>query len=572
MILAEQIIVRPEGPETNAAILDGIDCRFEPGTVTLLVGRTGSGKTTLLHALAGIVPPAGGSLRYGTEPLWKNGRMNDAVKHKVSLAFQYPERQLFAETLRKEFRYSLRPFRLSKDEIERRAATGLEQMKLPASLIERSVLTLSEGQKRRAAFAVTLAEQPEWLLLDEPTAGIDPSAVPPLLNAVKEHVRRGGGAVIASHDLDTFFPVADRVIVLYEGRIVAVRRPDELMSDPQPLLQARVGLPASSRIERELRKLGVCLRGAPLLPGDAAEAIHLALLERQQGAFVPDAPDMELYSAAALEPENLSGAVPQQDAPTPARLAGLNPLTKWWFYLLASTGMLIQSHVIGLAAAAAVAFACVRLSGVHARTLIKPLKPFAMFMLLSCFLSGLQLNFGGGSPLWQRYGFSWADSSRTLVQLTVLLLVMLMGILFAKVTGPREMRTGMEQGLSRLRRFRVPVGAVTLYTALLLRFIPLLHREIERMSLIIRARGKVHVKPGSIRLRDMPAFMIPLLLSMMKHAEELAMVLEARGYRLQAGNAGSAEASAPLTSADRKVRFAAVALLLLFILIDLLQL
>lgn len=576
MIRAGKLVVHPADRRSGTPILNGIDIRFDEGTVTLLVGRTGSGKTTLLQTLAGLTPVSAGGVWYGDDPLWDGKRLHERAKWQSALAFQHPERQLFAETLWKEFRYSLRPYRLPKRAVRERAIRALERMKLEPDMLEESVLTLSEGQKRRAALAAVLAVEAPWLLLDEPTAGMDPAGVPPLLETIRAHKAGGGGVVVASHDLDVFFPVADRVIVLSEGRIICDRAPRELTADPSPLLEARVGLPASLRIGQELRELGIPLHEPGLRPEETAKAILEALGRKIDASFEnapentlplrvssltyprPDDPE-DIRSESAAEPEP-----PANEASSPTWIHRLNPVTKWWFYLLVSTGMLIQISWVGIAASAAVAAGCFLPARLPLSALGKPVKAFLFFMLISILLSGLQWNSTGNAALLQSIGFSVQDAARTAKLLTGLLLVMIMGVLFARVTGLREMRLGMEQALSRFSRFGLPARILSLYTSLLLRFLPQLFEEFERMSVIVRSRGKADVKPGTIRLRDTPAFFVPLLLSMMKHAEELAMVLEMRGYLLNRRPLPSAPAPS-LTAKDRMVRAAAVLLLCLFI-------
>src|SRR5262249_36167930 len=125
--------------------------------------------------------------------------------------------------------------------------------------------------------------------------------------------------------------------------------------------------------------------------------------------------------------------------------------------------------------------------------------------------------------------FSWEAAAVTLRQLIIFLIVMAAGVAFIASTSATMMQRGLEQGLAFLERFRIPVWPLTFSASLLLRFIPRIGKERERMCFIVKARGKTNVKPGSIRLRDMPVFMIPLLLSMMKQAEDMALALEARG-------------------------------------------
>ncbi|MCZ8518522.1 MULTISPECIES: ATP-binding cassette domain-containing protein [Paenibacillus] len=588
--------VHPDRDAARRPLLCPVDCTLQPGEITLLVGRTGAGKSTFLLALAGLVPLTAGSIHYGDVPLWDGERIGADALGLTALSFQYPERQMFAQTLRREFRYSLRPLRLSKEELQRRTQEGMRTAGLPEALLEEAVMTLSEGQKRRAALAVTLAVKPAWLLLDEPTAGIDPAGIPPLLDAVLAHKRSGGGVVIASHDLDTFFPVADRVIVIREGALAGDGTPEAWCADPGPLLAAGVGVPASVQLAAALAARGIGTGPLPLAPAAAAAAIRRRL---EAGAAapagplrsapaVPGAPAEPMGSAQALgappeppvpasvltaqaespahtqvpsapggplaskpmhaAPAQLPGTSPasaaapepaQSASPDPAEppdeghpwIRGRHPVAKWLAYLLVSAAMLPQDTWAGLGAGALLLGICLAAFRLPPAPLLKPLRSYLIFLTVSCLLAGIRWGPGaadGGAGM-----FSAADASVTLRLLSNLALVMLLGFVFVRVTGQRGLRQGLDQVLGLLSRTGLRVGTVSLYAALLLRMIPQLLQEIERMSLIVRSRGRARVKPGSIRLRDVPPFLVPLLLSMMKSAEDLALALEARGCRIE---------------------------------------
>ncbi|WP_171655497.1 ATP-binding cassette domain-containing protein [Paenibacillus foliorum] len=551
-------------------ILTNINCRLQKGTVTLVIGQTGSGKSTFLNAVAGLIPIQAGSVSYDGQSLWNGKRMNNAVKFKMSILFQYPERQLFAESIRKEFYYSLRPLGLSRQEITARINEAMNQLKLPEEFLAQSFFTLSDGQKRKIALATSLATKPEWLLLDEPTAGIDPSSIPHLLEAIDYHKRiHNGGIVLVSHDLDTFLPVVDRVLVMYKGAIAADVTPKELCDNPSILVQAQIGLPTSVELTTIMHEQGITLSGTPLTPDESADAIIRQIQQLTAGTAHEESSNSLQLNSATIMPtvvsyfssvshasmkdnsdENTSTSAAEEAAlhdeaaepsaeqvsATGALIAAvqqLHPITKWLFYLLISSGILIQDQWYGIGAAAIITCICMYLSGAPTRTILKPVKPFLIFILISTFISGLTLTFYPNSIKVAAVGFSIISAAQTTKQLSVFLLIMLLGILFAVTTSGSKMQRGLEQAFSFLEYFRIPVAAFTFSASLLLKFVPTLFAEIERISLITRARGKSHVKQGSIRVRDAHVFMIPLILSMMKHAEDLAFALEARGYRVK---------------------------------------
>jgi energy-coupling factor transporter ATP-binding protein EcfA2/energy-coupling factor transporter transmembrane protein EcfT len=550
-IAVDHITVYPRH-KTDSPILNDVSCECKPGTVTLIIGQTGSGKSTLLLAMAGLIPLYSGTIHYGGSSLWTGKRMNEAVKFKPGLVFQYPERQLFAENIRKEFAYSLRPLRLSKREQAERIRQTMEQLQLPGQLLDESAFTLSDGQKRKIATATTLAADPEWLLLDEPTAGIDPQSVPLLLDMLRSRKRRPkGGVVVVSHDLDTFLPLADQVLVLKQGRLTAQITPQQLCSSPDILLSADVGLPTAVQISGVLSAQGIVLLQPAVTPDETAQIIMQALAGRSatvEAAEYVDArcaDDEQSNGNSYIAHHAVTGSANQRvacstasraplirpNALTPAET--LHPITKWLLYLLLSTGMLLQHGWPGIGLAGAITVLCIFLSRVHYRTLLKPAKPLLFFIMISGIISGLTIEFGPSSLIPQRLDFSLTAAEQTVKQLSVIFFIMLLGVLFAATTGGRMMQRGLEQAFSYLEKLKLPVSVFTFSAALLLKFIPHLFAEVDRMSLITRARGKSNVKDGSVRVRDVPMFMIPLILSLMKHAEDMAFALEARGYKIK---------------------------------------
>ncbi|WP_277713232.1 energy-coupling factor transporter transmembrane component T [Paenibacillus mucilaginosus] len=272
-------------------------------------------------------------------------------------------------------------------------------------------------------------------------------------------------------------------------------------------------------------KRGSVLPLAPPAPG-ADE--HSAATARQDGTPAQAA-------AVPLPPGRGDGAdeaLTDAEPPDPVHpwILHRHPVAKWIVYLLLSAGMLIQGTWAGLGAGALLLLFCLVRFRVPSGAVLKPLRPYLLFLFFSCLLAGMQW---GAAESGAAGVFSAAQASVTFRQLTNLALVMMLGFVFVRVTGQRGLRQGLEQVFGLLSRAGIPVGTVSLYAALLLRMIPQLLQEMGRMSLIVRSRGRARVKPGQIRLRDVPPFLIPLLLSMMKHAEDLALALEARGCRIE---------------------------------------
>ncbi|MCP1309695.1 ATP-binding cassette domain-containing protein [Paenibacillus tyrfis] len=554
----------PDDPSRR--LLSDINLTFEDGTVTLLVGRTGSGKSTLLHLLAGMRPPSSGDIRLDDEPLWLRNRVIQTLFLRLGLTFQFPEQQLFARSLRQEFGYSLRPYGLTAMEKERRIQSACEDLGLGAAFDpDRSPFALSGGQRRRLALATTIATSPDWLLMDEPTAGLESAAAKELLRYVQARKAAKGGMIIATHDLDLFLPLADRVIVLDRGTIAADDTPAALCGNPEPFVQAGVGLPSCVLLSHALARNGIAVMDeGKLSPGDLADAIAERLKERRKVA-VKSAPHAEhpdgkwqteslsdesaLY--APLSPQSQAAGLSEESAQPPAAAKSLwyrlDPRTKWLLYLLIVIGTMLQSSWLGLACAALpIAAAYIGLSRSALLGAVKLLKPLAWFMLISVGLAGLEWTASGSFPF---VGFSLEHSLTTGLNVFRLFLITLASYWFAAATPYGRMVQGLAWGLGYAKRLKLRTDSFALAVSLMFKFIPLIVREWQRFSDIVRARGKAAIRPGAVRGRDMPALVVPLLLALFHRAEEMTSALEMKKIGRQNALLGHTE-SLRLTRAD----------------------
>ncbi|MBW7473153.1 ATP-binding cassette domain-containing protein [Paenibacillus oenotherae] len=535
-------------------LLQDIHCHIAAGSITLIAGAAGSGKTTLLQTIAGLTPLSRGAVRYGADSLWMEGGRLHPLHASIGIVFQYPERQLFAESIEKEFRYSLRPYRLSKTVQGERIQRALARMGLPEGILKESFLTLSEGQKRKAALATTLAAEPRWLLLDEPTAGIDPQGIAPLIDCMLEQKAAGGGIVVVSHDLDTFLPIADRLLVLHGGALAAEGTPQELLANPRLWLETGIGLPSALHLTVLLRENGIDCDRIPLTAEEMADRIverkERAVHPLQAGPTPAAATDgnsagrsLAFARAESSSPLKAAGPAAKQartaSRGTTARVAAarivrdLHPIAKWLIYVLLSAAVLMQHSWAGIGAAGLITGGLVMLSGVAYRSLRRPIKPFLYFIVLSVAISGIGITLAPDSWRLERIYFSTEAAAETAGLLIRFLFVMIMGVLLAVTTGLKGMQAAMEQALSFLERLRIPAAPFAFAATMLMRFLPRLFQEMDRMAIIVQARGKFQTRRGALRLRELPVFLIPFLLSMMKYAEDLSLTLESRGYQMK---------------------------------------
>lgn len=225
-----------------------------------LAGHTGSGKSTLVQHLNGLIRPQEGSVcALGLDLSSKKGAA--AVKAKVGVVFQYPERQLFAETVAQDVAFGPRNLGLPQDEVVRRVATSLARVGLDLAAIgDKSPFELSGGQQRRVAFAGVLAMEPEVLVLDEPMAGLDPAARRDFLALIDRLHREGLTVVMVSHSMDDLANCCDRIVVMNEGAVFADGTPAQVFAHANELKSIGLGVPAGQRMALSLVQAGVALR------------------------------------------------------------------------------------------------------------------------------------------------------------------------------------------------------------------------------------------------------------------------------------------------------------------------
>ncbi len=215
--------------ETQA--LSGVDLLVERGEWVAVVGQTGSGKSTLAQHLNALLLPSSGWVKVDNIPTTAGAAELREIRRKVGLVFQYPEHQLFAESVREEMAFGPRNWKFPEEEIERSTWKALDLLGLSQDLLDRSPLQLSGGQKRRLCIASVLVSKPDYLVLDEPTAGLDANGRNELLRILKKLVEEGLGVVHVTHDLELALTMADRILVLEKGKAVFCGTPESLLDE-----------------------------------------------------------------------------------------------------------------------------------------------------------------------------------------------------------------------------------------------------------------------------------------------------------------------------------------------------
>ena len=246
-----------EGTAFEKKALDDVSIEIQTGEFIGLIGHTGSGKSTLIQHLNGIIPPTSGEILLDGENIHKDKAKLKEVRRRIGLAFQYPEYQLFEMTVYKDVAFGPTNMQLSKEEIHESVVSALETVGIPHELYEKSPFELSGGQKRRVAIAGVLAMNPEVLILDEPTAGLDPRGRDEILAAVgRLHRERGITVILVSHSMEDVAKLADRIIVMHKGKAAMTGTPREIFSCPAELEGMGLAAPQMSYVFASLKEKG----------------------------------------------------------------------------------------------------------------------------------------------------------------------------------------------------------------------------------------------------------------------------------------------------------------------------
>lgn len=250
------------------------------GELLGLIGHTGSGKSTLIQHLNGLLKPTEGRVLLSGKDIWAEPKKIRDVRFRVGLVFQYPEYQLFEETVYKDIAFGPTNMGLTGEELDQRIRAAARFAGLGEDKLNQSPFALSGGQKRRVAIAGVIAMEPEVLVLDEPSAGLDPRGREELLEHIRAyHQERGNTVVLVSHSMEEIARYADRIAVLAHGKVLMSGTPREVFARGSELMKAGLDVPQTTRVAMELRK-----RGLPIDPAVyTVEELTGALLALRKG-------------------------------------------------------------------------------------------------------------------------------------------------------------------------------------------------------------------------------------------------------------------------------------------------
>lgn len=247
-----------KGTTSEFQALDNVNLAIDSKEFVAIIGHTGSGKSTLIQQINGLIKPDSGQVLYDGKDINEKGFNRRELRCKVGLVFQYPEYQLFEETVLKDVAFGPKNKGLSDEDALAKAKEALEMVGIKEKYFEMSPFDLSGGQKRRVAIAGVLAMEPEILILDEPTAGLDPEGRDRILERVnKLHEDHGIGVVLVTHSMDDVAKYADRIIVMSKGKIAMEGATRDVFSDVDRLEEIGLGAPQISYIMKNLKDAGL---------------------------------------------------------------------------------------------------------------------------------------------------------------------------------------------------------------------------------------------------------------------------------------------------------------------------
>ncbi|MFR2867816.1 MAG: energy-coupling factor transporter ATPase [Oscillospiraceae bacterium] len=256
--------------------LDDISFSVERGEFIGIIGHTGSGKSTLMQQLNGLLKPTSGTVLLDGQDIWSDKKLTRQARFRVGLVFQYPEYQLFEETVYKDIAFGPKNMGLSAEEVDRRVREAAGFVGLTEQQLEVSPFDLSGGQKRRVAIAGVLAMEPEVLILDEPTAGLDPVGRSEILGNIQSYRKAKNATIMmVSHSMEDVARLTDRLLVMNGSKLAMDAPPAQVFTHAEELTQMGLNIPQVTQVFLELKKLGLDVKNVYTIDQAAAEIRRL---------------------------------------------------------------------------------------------------------------------------------------------------------------------------------------------------------------------------------------------------------------------------------------------------------
>ena len=256
--------------------LDNVSFALEPGEFVGIIGHTGSGKSTLMQQMNGLLKPTSGQVLLDGVDIWSDKKLTRQARFRVGLVFQYPEYQLFEETVYRDISFGPKNMGLEEKEIDRRVREAAGFVGLTEAQLEVSPFDLSGGQKRRVAIAGVIAMEPEVLILDEPTAGLDPVGRAEILGNIEAYRQAKNATIMmVSHSMEDVARLTDRLLVMNGSRLAMDGTPSEVFSRAQELLAMGLNIPQVTQVFLKLKALGLDVKSVYTMEQAVAEIVRL---------------------------------------------------------------------------------------------------------------------------------------------------------------------------------------------------------------------------------------------------------------------------------------------------------
>ncbi|QHW34607.1 ATP-binding cassette domain-containing protein [Paenibacillus rhizovicinus] len=565
-VIGETVTTGMRGESAGSASLI-----LHAGEITVLMGANGAGKTRFMETIAGLRAPESLAVHYGSESLWERRRLSARGESKLNeaalLAYAYscqsPEEQLFLRTVREELDYTLRPYS-SMTEADRndRISAALQAVNWDGSWLERDPYAMSGGERRRTALSCLFAPPADWLLLDEPTAGLDAEGHALLGATLRRCASEGQGILLISHESDWAFELADRMLLLHADGSMRSCGKSELLANPQWLTEAGMEVPAWFSVAHLCTQLGI-MEASVWDPSKLAEAIAGTPEKSQQSrtestlgavsgiaatglavstspTITPDSTNLSsptLPSSPTIAPIAANAAAPtiaparqpfalRASADKPSPIASFDARAVWLTYIVLSTFILQLNgwRSVGLAA---VLVACAIYFGrIPLRRWRGAIRTIATFTAVISIFAGFTES--RADSIWDVHA-----ALLSLQSLLKPLIVMLLGFGLPIAVTPLRLRRSLEQLFSRFGRVPQWGTKMLLTITLLLRFVPVLLSEWERFSRISVARGKRVGNNWRGAIKKIQETALPFMLSLFRLGDQVADALESRGVGAQ---------------------------------------
>ena len=499
------------GTPFQRSAVEGLSMTVGAGEFLGVIGHTGSGKSTLIQHLNGLLQPTSGRILLEGKDIWADPKKIRDVRFKVGLVFQYPEYQLFEETVYKDIAFGPKNMGLDAEEIDRRVRDAAAFVGLHETLLDKSPFELSGGQKRRVAIAGVIAMEPKVLVLDEPTAGLDPQGRDTILAQIQAYHRAKGAAVVlVSHSMEEIARNVDRIVVLSDGKVYMEGTPKQVFARAHELEQVGLDVPQVTKVAAALKARGLDIDTAVY----TVEALEQKLLTLRGGCV------------SVLKDITLGQFFP---ADTPVHR--LDPRTKLLCVILYIVALFSAKSVLTYGIMITVLAVSVLVSRVPFKSLTKGLKPVYFVV---AFTAVMNMFFTAGTPVadvWLLRSITW-EGVVAAVQMVLRIVMLIMGtFLMTYTTSPIALTDGMESLLGPLKKLRLPIHELAMMMSIALRFIPTLIEETDKIMSAQKARG-ADFETGNIfrRAKALVPILVPLFISAFRRADELATAMECRCY------------------------------------------